>query len=164
MNESLISNISVYASQRQLQIVESLGSGKDGIVLVGKGEKEPARVALKAHRFAELYLREKAVYARLQQAAVSAVLGFNVPELLGSDDGLRVLEMTIVKRPFVLDFAGAYLDERPDFPVEVWTDWEAEKREQFEDRWPEVQRLLDAFQAMGIYLLDVSPSNIAFLL
>jgi hypothetical protein len=37
-----------------------------------------------------------------------------------------------------------------------------EKREQFEERWPEVQRVLDAFEELGVYLLDVSPSNITF--
>jgi hypothetical protein len=82
--------------------------------------------------------------------------------LITFDDRLLVLEMTIVKRPFVLDFAGAYLDSRPDFPQDVWTDWEAEKREQFEERWPIVQKVLDAFEEMGIYLLDVSPGNIGF--
>ena len=71
--------------------------------------------------------------------------------------------MTIVQRPFILDFAGAYLDFRPEFPAEIWADWEVEKREQFDKRWPMVRRILDAFEEMGIYLLDVSPSNIAFL-
>ena len=89
--------------------------------------------------------------------------GFNVPQLIGCANDLRVLEMTIVKRPFVLDFAGAYLDARPEFAEEVWADWEAEKREQFEGRWPRVEKVLVAFEEMGIYLLDVSPSNIAFL-
>lgn len=70
--------------------------------------------------------------------------------------------MTIVKRPFVLDFAGAYLDARPEFPEDVWADWEAGKREQFEAHWPVVQAILDAFEELGIYLLDVSPGNIAF--
>jgi hypothetical protein len=44
-----------------------------------------------------------------------------------------------------------------------WADWEAEKHEQFEHRWPAVQALLNAFEELRIYLLDVSPSNIAFL-
>jgi hypothetical protein len=70
--------------------------------------------------------------------------------------------MTIVKRPFVLDFAGAYLDQRPQFGDEVWADWEADKREQFEGNWPTVQKVLAAFEEFGIYLLDVSPSNIGF--
>jgi hypothetical protein len=46
---------------------------------------------------------------------------------------------------------------------DVWADWEAEKRERFEGRWPKVQEILSAFQGIGIYLLDVSPANIAFL-
>jgi hypothetical protein len=163
MNESLIANVRAYASERQLQIAEPLGSGKDGIVLVGKGEAVAARVAIKGHRFPEPYLREKAVYQRLEKMAVITVLGFNVPHLLGFDDGLQVLEMTIVRRPFVLDFAGAYLDVRPEFSADVWADWEAEKREQFEGHWPFVEKLLAAFEEMGIYLLDVSPANIAFL-
>ena len=70
--------------------------------------------------------------------------------------------MTIVKRPFILDFGAANLDKRPEFPAEVWADWEAEKREQFEERWPRVEQILSAFEDMGIYLLDVSPANIAF--
>jgi hypothetical protein len=62
----------------------------------------------------------------------------------------------------VLDFAGAYLDRRPEFPPDVWADWEVEKREQFEDRWPMVQRVLDAFEQHDIDLLDVSAGNISF--
>lgn len=158
-----MTNVRAYASERQLQIAERLGSGKDGIVLVGTSMAAPARVAIKAHRFTELYLREKAVYQRLEKLAVITVLGFNVPQLLAAHDALLVLEMTIVRRPFVLDFAGAYLDVRPEFPADVWADWEAEKREQFEGRWPAVQKVLAAFEEFGIYLLDVSPSNIAFL-
>ncbi len=54
------------------------------------------------------------------------------------------------------------IEARPEFPAEVWADWEAEKREQFEGRWPTVEKILAAFEEFGIYLLDVSPGNIAF--
>ena len=108
-------------------------------------------------------MRENQVYERLRDAAVESILGFNVPLLVGSDDDLRVIEMTIVQRPFVLDFAGAHLDARPDFPGETWTNWETEKRDQFEARWTMVQKIVDGFEELGIYLLDVSPGNIAFL-
>jgi len=149
--------------RHQLELVETLGSGKDGIVLVAKHKAKPANVAIKVLRWAEFYQREKQVYQRLRELEVNTLRGFNVPQLLGCDDDLRVLEMTIVKRPFVLDFAGAYLDARPEFPEGVWADWEADKREQFEGRWPSAQAILGAFEEFGIYLLDVSPSNIAFL-
>ena len=71
--------------------------------------------------------------------------------------------MTIVTRPFVLDFAGAHLDAPPEFSEDIWADWEWEKREQFGAHWPRVQAVMAAFAELGIYLLDVSPSNIAFL-
>lgn len=161
MNENLMPNVRAYAAERQLLIAEPLGSGKDGIVLVGKSST--ARVAVKALRFEEFYLREKAGYQRLEERGIDSVFGFNVPKLLGFDDRLRILEMTIVTRPFVLDFAGAHLDARPEFAAEVWADWEAEKRDQFEGRWPMVEKILAAFEELGIYLLDVSPGNIAFL-
>jgi len=106
---------------------------------------------------------ERNVYERLRAASVSEVLGFHVPQLIRANDDLRVIEMTIVTRPFALDFAGAYLDARPKFSDEIWADWEAQKRENFGARWAKVRALMDAFEDLGIYWLDVSPSNIAFL-
>jgi hypothetical protein len=162
MNESLIPNARPYAARYQLEFAEKLGSGKDGIVLVAKYKAKPADVAIKVFRFEDAYRREKLAYQRLERLGVTRVLGFNVPQLLRFDDELRVLEMTIVRRPFILDFAGAYLEQRPEFSTDVWAQWEAEKREQFEGRWPTIERILSEFEAMGIYLLDVSPANIAF--
>jgi hypothetical protein len=162
MNEILIVNAQSYAVRRQLEIAERLGSGKDGTVFVAKRKMASARVAIKAHRFEELYLREKLAYERLGNLKISSIRGFNVPEMTDFDDNLRILEITIVKRPFVLDFAAAYLDQRPEFPPEIWAEWEADKREQFEGRWPIVQEILDSFEEIGMYLMDVSPANIAF--
>jgi len=90
------------------------------------------------------------------------ILGFHVPQFIGADDALCVIEMTVVTRPFALDFAGAYLDQPPVFPNEAWEAWEAEKRDQFDFRWATVRRVLDALEELDIYMVDVSPSNIAF--
>ena len=114
------------------------------------------------HHDAEPYARERSVYERLREAGISQILGFHVPQLIRVDDELQVVEMTIVTRPFVLDFAGAYLDFPPEFPEEIWADWETEKREQFEARWPTVQAVLGALEDLEIHMVDVSPSNIAF--
>ena len=162
MNEFLVPNARPYAARYQLEFAEPLGSGKDGIVLVARYMVKSADVAIKIFRFDDAYSREKQTYQRLEHFSITRVLGFNVPQLLRFDDELRVLEMTIVKRPFILDFAGAYLDRRPEFPPDVWGQWEAEKREQFEERWPTIERILCEFEGMGIYLLDVSPANISF--
>jgi hypothetical protein len=103
------------------------------------------------------------VYERLKRAGVTEILGFNVPQFIRADDDLRVIEMNIVKRPFLLDFAGAYLDAPPSFSDEIWAEWESGKREQFDVRWPKVQAVLGALEELDIYMVDVSPSNIAFL-
>jgi len=75
---------------------------------------------------------------------------------------LLIIQMTIVSKPFLLDFAGVTLDHRPDFSEEVWREWEEGKREQFGNRWPDVQKVISELETFGIYLNDVSPGNIAF--
>jgi hypothetical protein len=86
----------------------------------------------------------------------------HVPQLLNFDDELQIIEMTIVRKPFLLDFAGATLDHRTEFPDEVWSDWVEGKREQFGNRWSAVQKVISELETIGIYLNDVSPSNIAW--
>jgi hypothetical protein len=87
-----------------------------------------------------------------------------VPRLLDSHDELLVIEMQIVTPPFVVDFASAYLDSFPPYveDAEIMADWEANKQEQFEQRWPLVKQVLAAFQGHGIYLADIKPGNIEF--
>ena len=70
--------------------------------------------------------------------------------------------MAFVMPPFLLDFASAWLDTRPEFSDEVWEDWRRKNEEQFGDRWPEVQLILANFEGRGIYMLDPSPNNIRF--
>lgn len=163
MEDVFIQNALAYAALRQLELAERLGFGIHGIIFVADNKSEGGRTAVKVHRELEPYLRERAVYERLKQAGVTEILGFNVPQFIRADDGLRVIEMSIVTRPFVLDFAGAYLDAPPHFSEEIWAEWKSGKREQFEARWPEIQAVLAALEEWDIYMVDVSPSNIAFL-
>jgi hypothetical protein len=163
MEQTLVQNAQAYAAQHQLRLAERLGFGIHGIILVAEDNVKVGKTAIKAHRSLEPYRRERDAYERLKQAGVSRILGFNVPQLVRCDDALRIIEMSVVTRPFVLDFAGAWLDVPPDFSEEAWAEWEAEKREQFEHRWPKVQEVLGALEELDIHMVDVSPSNIAFL-
>jgi len=123
-----LKNAEAYAARYGLGIVERLGFGIHGTGHVAEGKIKAENSAVKAHISAVPYLRECAVYKLLKEADVSEILGFHVPQLIRIDDELRVIEMTIVTRPFVLDFAGAYLDSPPDFSEEVWAEWEQQKR------------------------------------
>lgn len=150
-----ISRAEQYAGAAQLRLGDRLGYGYDGIVFA-TGRKS----VVKALRYEALYVRERDVYRRLENDGVHHVGRFMIPRLINADDRLWVLEMTTVSPPFALDFAGAYLDEPPDYPEEVYAVWLDEKREQFGDDWPEVQSVMRQFAAMGIYLADVKPGNI----
>jgi hypothetical protein len=152
-----------YASRNRLTLREMLGSGIHGQVRVLQGGITQGGTALKVYFEETFYRRELAVYERLKEAGIRELLGFAVPQLIRADDELLALEMTVVERPYVLDFAGAYLDQSaPQFDDEVWETWEADKREKFGLRWPEVQAVLAALKSYGIEMLDVNPGNVAF--
>jgi hypothetical protein len=89
------------------------------------------------------------------------IRGCEVPQLVDYNDNLWIIEMTIVKRPYVLDFGGAYLDKAPEFSDEVMADWRAEKIEQFGQRWPEAEAILAVLETYGVFVVDVNPNNIA---
>jgi hypothetical protein len=120
------------------------------------------RSAVKAHQREIDYCRERDVYLRLQTHKVSAICGFHVPQLLRYDDNWLIIDMTLVQRPFVLDFAGAYLDRAPDFSDEVMADWRTDKIEQFGERWPKVESILRILETYGVFMEDVHPNNISF--
>jgi len=136
--------------------------GIHGSVFVAENNLKGGKIAVKIHHNPEPFQREFAVYERLQETGITKILEFNVPQLIHADTKLLAIEMTIVTRPFVLDFAGAYLDAAPRFSDEIWTDWEIEKKEQFGDRWTTVLAVLAELEMWDIHMIDVSPSNIAF--
>ena len=162
MDEEFIKNAVDFASKHDLQLAERLGFGVHGIIHAAENKSKGGRVALKAHRQSEPYKRERDVYQRLKEARVGGLAGFHVPVFLRADDELLIIEMSIVTRPFVLDFAGAYLDQRPSFSEEIWADWESGKMEQFGERWSAVRSVLSELEELEIFLVDVSPSNVAF--
>jgi len=161
-NADLIHRAGQYAQRNGLTLCEQLGCGIHGIVFVAESQTRPGASAIKVHERETSFCRERDVYLRLLDRGVLEIRGCHVPQLLRSDDELWVIEMEVVKRPFVLDFAGAYLDTPPDYSDEVIAEWRADKQEQFGDRWPEVEAILASLERYGIFLVDVSPSNIAF--
>lgn len=166
ITDGLISRARAYAQLKGLALGDQLGRGVHGIVFLtecqGQKATDSPLSAIKAHQNEPDYWRERDVYLRLQEFGVNTIRGCRAPELIAYDDTLFIIEMTVVTRPFVLDFAGAYLDHSPDFSEEVLADWQVEKREQFGPRWGEVQAILRALEGFGIYMIDVNPGNISF--
>lgn len=81
------------------------------------------------------------------------------------DGELLTLELSIVQRPFILDFAGAKKpNEVPDFENEIIQEHYDRLRELFGNRWTDALQVADTFRiATGFTLLDIHPGNIAFL-
>jgi hypothetical protein len=149
--------LSRYAFRTGRTLTTQLGWGGEGLVYA-----TDAKTAIKSYRHASLYENERNVYFRLRERGVAKVQQFAVPRLIANDDELWALEMSIVSPPFILDFAGAYLNKKPPFDSEQMGEWEAEKSEQFGRRWREVRRAYYSFQSFGIYLNDLKPGNVSF--
>lgn len=145
-----------YLTLHHIEAVDRLGYGADGIVLSTSRQS-----AIKVFQYQRLYENERNVYLRLRAHKISQIDGFNVPQLLFYDDQLMVIEMQVVTRPFVLDFAGAYLDKRPPFDDDQLREWEEDRKEVFGDDWTKVRGLLASLRGIGIHLNDVKPGNVS---
>ncbi len=157
-----IERVEQYRRTRNLEPLSCLGVGTQGSVYLFNNLSHSQRVAVKFHDREIAYKRELDVYLRLKDLQIATVCDHEVPQLLGFDDDLLAIEMTIVSPPFVLDFGGAYVDRPPDYSPEVWADWKQQKSEAFEHNWPAVERIIEEFKIFGIYIADVNPANIQF--
>lgn len=97
-----------YARSQCLSLLGVLGHGKDGQVWYAN---RPS--AVKVHVVHASYQVERNAYIRLRNLGIAEISGLAVPKLVGFDDALFVVEMTIVTPPSVVDFASAVLDHDP---------------------------------------------------
>jgi hypothetical protein len=162
MDEDIIEKAEAYCASTNRRLTGRLGSGIHGIVFSIEGKPNKGVAALKLHYGRAPYSREVEAYIRLQEFNIITIHDFNVPELLACDDQLLALEMTVVKAPFVLDFAASSLDFEPEFSDEIWAEWNRKNEEQFGSDWPKAQVILQELRDLGIYMLDPSPGNLRF--
>jgi hypothetical protein len=141
-----------------LDLKSRLGSGTDGAVW--RSDRDTAvKVLSRQHN----YTQELTCYRRFAAARVTEIDGFSVPKLIQWDDDLWIVEMGIVKPPFIVDFAKVSIDKPPDFSAEVQENEEHAAQELFEHRWPQVQSLLATLKyRFHIYYQDPRPGNIMF--
>ena len=146
-----------YAEARGIEFISELGSGVNGQVWYTN-----RHTAVKVFGRQVEYDREWNAYARLAEWEVKSINEFAIPELLAWDEKLLVIEISAVTPPFVLDFAGAYLDYMPEFPPEAIAEQRIRNAELFGAKWPRVQLLLAKLRSMGIYYVDINRGNIRF--
>jgi hypothetical protein len=141
--------------------VELLGTGvgQDGTVW-----RTTTHTAVKFFDRVDRYRRERDVYQVLTQQNVLRIAEHNIPQFILCDDELLAIEMTMVVRPFILDFAGAKLPhEIPDFDAEIIEEHHQHLQDLFGDRWTDALHVAEMFEReTGYTLLDIHPGNIAF--
>lgn len=150
--------LTTFSGKLQLSVVDTVGGGKDGSVY-----KTSRQSALKLFDNRAIYRKELAAYKVLRERRVKFVNQFRIPRLMSWHHDLLAIEMTLVRPPFIVDFASAILDED-------WRD-DAQLQEQLHERVSELfdDRAADVFFALerlvtlhGIHLLDAHPANIKF--
>lgn len=140
-------------------ILRPLGDGVDGFVY-----PTPRPSAVKILHHDVHFRRELAAYERLREFNLEHVCSFAVPKLFNSDEKLRVIEMSIVEPPFLIDFASAVLDEEGEyFSEEVMEQKWADLAEVFDDRITVVQNVyFELSVKYGIYYYDFTLNNLRF--
>jgi len=158
--EILISKAQQYSLRINFTIKRQLGRGIQGMVFQTSNDS-----ALKVHNDIAAYNREISVYGRLAQYHISKIKNFNIPVLKAFDNTLLCIEMSIVKPPFIVDFAGAYLDDLPEhlFDSNQQAEWQKERLDRFEENTNQVNELLAELEVRyKIFFTDVHPGNVRF--
>ena len=154
---NLESKAKTYCRLRGLILTRELGFGTQGVVY-----KTSRNTALKVYDLADGFNREIDVYFRLQERRITHIRGMSVPRIMDFDADLLAFEMSIVRVPCVLDFGGAYLDEKPDH-MSRDESWFSSKAFEFGENWDEAQAVIRELEYRGdLWLADVNTGNIKF--
>ena len=132
-----------------------LGIGQEGYVW-----ETLAGSAIKVFERRGNFEDELKCYQILKDFEITKIHAFNVPCLLDWSDDLRVIEMTIVKPPFILDFGKARLYFKPEYPTDAVDYHERQMEETFGEWLPQVENALAYLESLGIYYVDANLRNI----
>lgn len=129
-----------FAEYAETSLADNLGAGVDGVVFT---TSRPS--AVKSLKTDSLFEREAEVYFRLADAGLTVVDGFNVPEMRCALPEFRAIELSIVRPPFVLDFATVALDRPPEWDEERAEAFDASIDEFFGDEADAVRSVIASF-------------------
>ena len=150
-----------FAVEHGLGLEERLGFGQDGEVY-----RTDAQTVLKVFAEDRQFEAEWEAYVRIEEAGFTQICGHAIPVLLRADFGRSILHLTIVREPFVLDFARATLGRRSEtrWPADVWSECMAQWRTRFRShQWPKVLEIREALgAASGVWMEDLHQGNIRF--
>ena len=146
-----------YCKNNEIQLVQQLGFGTQGVVFLTS-----RNTAIKVYNLKEGYFRERDVYRRLKDRNIDSIQNLMIPRIVSWDDRLTLFEMSVVHVPCILDFGGAYLDNPPEHMDRDET-WIASKSEEFGENWEKAQAVIREIEHRAdIWLSDINTGNIKF--
>lgn len=159
IEEELEKRARLYCDTKGMRLVVNpiLGFGSDGRVW-----RTSAGTAVKAFEMAKCYTQEQECYRRLSGARVVEIDGLAVPAMEGFDDKLMVVEMSIVQKPYLLDFGKVHLDKPPPYykDANVMSDLTSRIEDDFGDQAFRIYGVLSTLTSFGIWYTDPSCRNI----
>lgn len=141
---------------RKPEFNSSFGCGQEGYVWPVEGGVS----AIKVFERRKNYEIELGCYEILDAHKVTEVYGFNIPQLIGWSEELLIIEMTIVKPPFILDFGKSSLYFKPEYPSDAVDHYQRQLEETFGEYLPQVELALSYLESLGIFYIDASGNNI----
>ena len=96
---------------------DKLGFGVSGVVFLSPG----GTTAIKIHQRLRSFQVELQAYEIITKHGLFDICGLSIPRLLHYDTKMRIIEMTVVEPPYLLDFAGVTFE-----PIDFSTDTQRE--------------------------------------
>jgi hypothetical protein len=140
---------------RTRSALKRLGGGVSGFVFLSPD----LRTAAKVHHGEEGYTTELYVYKQLARLGIRSIRGLTIPRMRGYSTALRIIQMDVVRPPFLLDFAGVLLNP-PDFSDDVQEDWHRRIAERFGPNASVAYEVYDALAKHELYYVDFRVSNL----
>ena len=160
-DEQLRENAEQYAIIAGCKLVANpdLGHGTDGHVW-----RSNRGTAIKAFYATKNFEDELECYCRLKEKNISEILGLAVPTHEGHSEEFLTIEMSIVQRPYLLDFGKVYIDHYPPYlnDPQLMQNWHEEVRGLFDENTAKVHAVLRYLRRLGIHYVDPKPANIRF--
>jgi hypothetical protein len=160
-NSELLKRVTQYANSRGIRLVgkDLLGYGSDGTVW-----QSSRLTAIKALHHSKNFEHELECYKRLSDADIRKIGAFEVPHLVDWDVANRILEISIVQPPYLLDFGKVYLEHPPThlYDEQMMANAHQEWMERFGKRWSKVLHAMKMLEKLGIYYYDPRPGNVCF--
>lgn len=132
-----------------------LGDGVSAYVFQSLDEK----LAAKVHSCEEHYRHELKIYHRLTHLRIADVLGFRIPSFREFNHKLKIICMSKVDPPFLVDFVSVTFTP-PDFSLEIMTEMWRKVDEDFAPNGNLVRDVYHFLAERGLYYLDFTPKNL----